>query len=356
GLSGLPLRGYHLVSEKVRRGDFVGRRFVVEVAEPHPHRRLDDVRGILTEGSLPARALERALAAFDRLAEAEAAVHGSAKGEVHFHEVGAVDSIVDIVGAALGLEHFGVDRLFCSRVRVGTGEVECAHGLIPVPAPGTTELLKGLPVLLAEGEGETTTPTGAAILAAWCEPITGGFAFRPERVGYGAGTREDTVLPNLLRITLGETGESDTADEVVSLAANLDDQSPETLAYAVDRLFEEGALDAWLTPILMKKGRPGHLLTCLAKAEDVARLETVLFRETTTFGVRRSPHARTTLARERTEVETPFGIVRVKVGTHLGATTTWSPEFEDCARLARERGVPVREVYEAAIRALPGRA
>ncbi len=353
GLAGLPLSGYGISAERVVRGAFRGTRFLVRVEEDPPHRHLSQVREILARGGLPPRVRERAERAFVRLAEAEARAHGTGPEEVHFHEVGAVDAVVDIVGAALGLEYFGVEEVRFTRIRLGTGEVECAHGRIPVPAPGTLELVRDLPVLLAEGEGETTTPTGAALLAAWGSPVGEALAFRPGPCGYGAGSREGTTLPNLLRVTLGETGGEAADDEVWELAANLDDQSPEGAAHAVERLLEEGALDAWLGPVVMKKGRPGVVLHALAPWPRVRELERTIFAETTTFGVRRSRHPRTVLARERVEVSTPYGTVRVKVGRLGGRTMSRSPEFEDCARRAREHGVPLPEVYAAALSALP---
>jgi len=284
----LPFDGYVLGSETVRRGAFTATRFTVEVEEGHAHRGLGDVRELLQRGTLPKRVLSRSIQAFESLALAEGRAHGEDPEEIHFHEVGAIDAIVDVVGAALGLEHFGVEGVFTTRIRVGTGEVECRHGLIPVPAPATIHLLDGFPVLLREGEGETATPTGAALLNAWAAPVPPDFTFTPGSTGYGAGTREDTVLPNLLRVTLGQVEGPATADSVVELRANLDDQTPEAVAYAVEALMKGGAIDVWCTPAVMKKGRPGVVLGVLAREADVARVEQILFAETTTFGVRRS--------------------------------------------------------------------
>jgi pyridinium-3,5-bisthiocarboxylic acid mononucleotide nickel chelatase len=352
GLAGLPLTGYRLSLEAVQRGAFAAHRFVVDVEDGHAHRGLKEVRRILDAGDLPDRVHSRALAAFTKLAEAEGRAHGKDPEEIHFHEVGAIDAIVDIVGAALGLEYFGVEAVVTTRVRVGTGEVECRHGWIPVPAPATLHLLEGFPMLLAEGEGETTTPTGAAMLAAWAAPVEGGFTFMPGATGYGAGSRTDTRLPNLLRITLGEISDPATTETVVELRANLDDQAPEGVAWAVERLMANGALDAWCTQVVMKKGRPGTVLSVLARESDVSRVEEVMFAETTTFGVRRATFERSVLDREYAQVETPYGGIRVKVGRRHGTVMTRSPEYEDCARVARERGVPLKEVYEAALAAL----
>lgn len=352
GLARLPVGGWEIAAEKTIRGVFAGTRFLVRAAEEDTHRHLSDVRGILAAADLPERARARAIAAFERLAAAEARAHGVTPEEIHFHEVGAIDAIVDIAGAALALEHLGVERVFTTAVRLGTGEVECRHGRIPVPAPGTVALLEGFPVVYAEGEGETTTPTGAAILAAWAEPAPPEFAFTPEWTGYGAGTRDDTPRPNLLRVTVGRIGAGETTDAVVELAANVDDQSPEMLAYAAERVLAAGALDVWISPVVMKKGRPGTVVTALAAPAEADAIEAALFRETSTFGVRRSVRTRAKLEREHLGVETPWGRVRVKVGRRDGEVLTRSPEYEDCARLARERDVPLRDVYAAALAAL----
>ncbi|MCU0724533.1 MAG: nickel pincer cofactor biosynthesis protein LarC [Planctomycetes bacterium] len=351
GLSALPLPGYAVSAEKVWRGAIRATHFSVAIDEHHPHRGLRDVREIIERGRLPARVTARALEVFKRLAEAEGKVHGVPPEEVHFHEVGAVDAIVDVVGTALALEHFGVERVLCTRIRTGTGEVECAHGRIPAPGPATLSLLTGFPLEIAEGEGETVTPTGAAILAGLSKPLGHGATFTPRACGFGAGTRDDTARPNVLRITLGEAGPGAAVDEVEEIEANLDDLSPEVTAHAAAQLLSAGALDAWLTPIAMKKGRPGTLLSVLARPVDADRLAEMVLRETSTFGVRRSRKSRTVLDRRHERVETPFGPVRVKIGLRRGEVLTRAPEYEDCARLAAEKGVPVREVYLAALRA-----
>ena len=351
----LAFDGYRLQVEQVRRGAFTATRFNVDVEDGHAHRGLKEVREVLARGDLPERVVHRVLRAFERLAVAEGRAHGKGPEEVHFHEVGAIDAIVDLVGAALGLEYFGIERVLTARVRVGTGEVECRHGRIPIPAPATIMLLEGFPILLREGEGETATPTGAAILSAWAEPIPPEFRFVPGPTGYGAGTRDDTVLPNLLRITLGEIGEEAAGDRVVELRANIDDQTAEGIAFAVEALMRNGALDVWCTPAVMKKGRPGLVLSVLAEEADIARLERTMFAETTTFGVRRSMLSRTVLTREHEAVETPFGPVRVKVGRHGDEVVTRSPEYDDCARVAAERNVPFKHVYAAALAAVSAR-
>ena len=328
-------------------------QFIVDPGEEHPHRTLADVRSIITEAGYPERVSSRAIAVFERLARTEAAAHGSTPDEVHFHEVGAVDAIVDIVGGVLALEHFDVEVVLVTRIRLGTGTTVCRHGKIPVPAPATMRLLEGFPVSFAEGDGETVTPTGASLLAALARPIDPDDGFVPGPTGFGAGTRDDTSMPNLLRITVGRLDSGAGRELVTELRANVDDQTPEALAHAAAKLLEAGALDAWVTPVLMKKGRPGHLVTALAREADVPAIEEVFFRETTTFGVRRSAATRTILDREHVTVTTPWGEVRVKVGRRHGVVVTTAPEYEDCARIAGQSGASLREVYAAALASFP---
>ena len=355
-LSALPMSGYRISAARTKRGAFAATRFVVDMDEKHPHRHLSDVRTIVTAGSLGARVVERVLGAFAGLAEAEGRVHDCPPDEIHFHEVGAVDAIVDIVGAAVGLEHFGVERVVTGPVRLGTGEVVCRHGRIPVPAPATLHLLRGFPSVYADGEGETATPTGAALLRAWAEPLPREFGFVPEATGYGAGSRDDTPLPNVLRVSIGESGPGRDARDVVEIAANLDDMAPEAVAFALERLLAAGALDAWAEPVVMKKGRAAVKVCCLCEPAEIAALERVLFEETTTLGVRRTAMTRTCLPRRHETVETQFGPVRVKVGSMAGEDVVRSPEYEDCARLAREKSVPFRTVYDAAKASRPSLA
>jgi len=299
------------------------------------------------------------------LAEAEARVHGTTAEKVHFHEVGAVDAIVDIVGVCAGLALLGVDRVVASPLPMGSGSVDAAHGRLPVPVPAVVELMKGVPIRPCEEEGELTTPTGAALAVTLAEAFGPMPAMVIEKVGYGAGAREGKRVPNVLRVLLGRAvspssssatpGQADEADVVWLLEANVDDASGETLGAATQALFEAGALDVWLTAATMKKGRPGVVLACLAPEGLVAAVEEAIFRETPTFGVRRSAVERTKLAREHATVETAFGPVRVKVGRRGGRVVTASPEYEDCRRLAAERGVAFREVYAAAMEAWRGK-
>jgi hypothetical protein len=310
---------------------------------------------------LPGRAAEWATAVFRRLAEAEARVHGTTPQEVHFHEVGAVDSIVDIVGVCAGLALLGVERVQAGPLPMGSGYIDMAHGRLPVPAPAVVELMRGVATRACDEVGELTTPTGAAILVTLAERFGPMPPMTVEAVGYGAGARQGERVPNLVRVVLGRPCEAapgqspEESDTVWLLEANLDDATGETLGAATRRLFAAGALDVWLVPVTMKKGRPGVILSCLADDAAVAEVEETIFRETTTFGVRRTRVQRSKLARELVEVATPMGAVRVKVGRRGGRVVTALPEYEDCLRVAEAAGVPFREVYEAARAAWAGR-
>jgi uncharacterized protein (TIGR00299 family) protein len=273
---------------------------------------------------------------------------------VHFHEVGALDSIADIVGAAVGLDLLGVERFTSSPVPTGTGTVKGAHGVMPVPTPGTAELLKGVPLAPSTVKAELTTPTGAAILITVVTEFTASPAMTIEAIGHGAGTRDFIEQPNILRLFLGtaaaspgrEPGESE-RDTVVVLETNLDDATPELVGYCFERLFAAGALDVFAVPVQMKKNRPGVLLSVICEGGTAGELEAVLFRETATFGVRRSTVERAKLRREPVTVQTPWGPVRAKRGWRADGFEVVTPEYEDCARVAREHGVPLREVYAA---------
>ena len=355
-LGQLPLEGYDLaVSRPIRRG-IRGTRALVRLApSAHAHgRHLADIEALIAGAALPGRAAEWSTAVFRRLADAEAKVHGTTPDRVHFHEVGAVDSIVDIVGVCAGLAILGVDRLLSSPLPMGSGTIETAHGRLPVPAPAVVELMRDFPIRPCDEPGELTTPTGAAILITLAE----GFGPIPpmviQTVGYGAGAREGERMPNMVRIFLGRPSESPQegeADSVWLLEANLDDVTGQMLGAAVDALLAAGALDAWLVSITMKKGRPGVVLSCLVDDSHLAAAEETFFRETTTFGVRRRRVERSKLIREHLEVTTPLGTVRIKVGRREGKIVTAMPEYEDCLRLAESSGVPLREVHEAALAA-----
>ncbi|HVS38734.1 MAG TPA: nickel pincer cofactor biosynthesis protein LarC [Gemmataceae bacterium] len=351
---GLPIA---LEIAKIRKGGFAATEVRVEAPEEHVHRHLPDVEEILGRGRLTDRQRTLALRIFRRLAEAEAAVHGIPLEKVHFHEVGALDSIADIAGAAVGLDLLGVERFTSRAVPTGHGMVQCAHGLMPIPAPATAELLKGVPLAASTIKSELTTPTGAAILTTVVSEWVDQPAMTVERIGCGAGRREFVEQPNLLRLFVGTaaaTADSEQTDRIWILETNLDDVPAEVIGYCFDLLFAAGALDVFSTPIQMKKNRPGVLLSVLAEEAKLPALEAILFRETETFGVRRYPALRSKLRREAATVETPWGPVRGKRGWREGGPQVFTPEYEDCARVARTHGVPLREVYAAVRRVYAG--
>ncbi len=351
-LAGLPVSGFELREETVKRGAITGTQVHVELADQHqPHRHLHHILDIIGESTLSNRVKEQSGRTFQALAEAEAAVHGSTVEGVHFHEVGAVDAIVDVVGTAVCLERLGVERLGCSPLTVGTGWVMSAHGRLPVPVPATTMLIRGVPVRQVDTGCDLLTPTGAALLVTLAEGFGPLPEMRVESVGYGAGTRELPQQPNLLRLMVGETEEGWLGDEVVVLETNLDDTSGEVLGHLSGLLMERGALDAFFVPVQMKKQRPGVLLTVLAVPEKAAELERLVFTHTGTFGLRWRRTRRHTLERSHQTVEPGLGPVRLKVGRLGEAILTVAPEYEDCARLAQKHEVPLAQVYQAALAA-----
>ncbi len=344
---GLPIT---LEVEKVKRCGFAATKATIEAADQEEYRFLPDVEAILTKGALTPRQFELTRAIFQKVAVAEATVHGMPLERVHFHEVGALDSIADIVSAAVGLDHLGVERFTSTPVPTGSGTVRCAHGLMPVPTPGTAELLKGVPLAPSTIKTELTTPTGAAILITVVSEFTATPAMTIDRVGHGAGTKDFLDQPNILRLMVGTTnpnrkveGETDT---VLVLETNLDDCTPEVIGFTLEKLLASGARDAFTVPIQMKKNRPGVLLSVICDVATAEELEAILFRETGTFGVRRTSAARTKLQREGVTVQTPWGTVKAKRGWRAGREEL-TPEYEDCARIAREHNVPLRDVYAA---------
>jgi uncharacterized protein (TIGR00299 family) protein len=347
----LPVR---MEVEKVRKGGFAATRVHIECSLEDNHRHLPEVKEILSRGTLTPRQRDLALQIFHRLAQAEATVHGRPIEEIHFHEVGALDSIVDIAGAAIGLDLLGVDRFTSGPVPTGSGTVTCAHGLMPIPAPGTAELLKGVPLRPSVVKAELTTPTGAAILTSvvheWIEQP----AMTIDRIGYGAGARDFLEQPNVLRLFVGTAAEPGLAgaerDEVWILETNLDDLPAEVIGYCYDLLLAAGAVDVFTSPVFMKKNRPGVLLTVLAPEAALPAVEELLFRETTTLGIRRYRVTRDKLHRRPCTVATPWGPVEGKLAWREGQPPAFSPEYESCARIAREHRIPLREVYAEAQR------
>lgn len=357
-LGKLPITGYELSIQRITKQGFAAMRFEVILKNdgPQPCRHLEDIREIIKSSELSPSVQRRAEAIFQRLARAEAEVHGTALDGVHFHEVGAVDAIIDIVGASWAIERLGIERVICSALPTGSGTVECQHGILPVPAPATALLLKGVPIAPSDEVGELTTPTGAAILTELADSFGPIPAMIIRHVGTGAGHREGSRRPNVLRVMLGEAIEtSDEADRITVLETNIDDTTPEILGYTIERLLNAGALDAYCLPIYMKKSRPAMQLTVLAPVDRIGDLETVIFEETSTFGIRRHEGLRSTLSRREETVETPYGPIRVKTGSRAGRLMTVSPEYEDCREAASKGGVPLRVVMAAAVNAWKSR-
>src|ERR1700683_2050338 len=324
----------------------------------HEHfdgRGLTEIREIISAAPISEGAKKTAIAIFEELGRAEAKIHNTSIAGVHFHEVGAVDAMVDTVCAAVGAEALGVDEIVCSSLNVGGGMVKCAHGTFPVPAPATVELLADAPVYSSGLQAELVTPTGAAIVKTLASRFSAFPEMKIEKSGYGAGSREFPGHPNVVRLTIGEAASSlaaKTASETVTvLEANLDDLNPQVFGYVMDRLLEEGALDAFGVPVQMKKNRPGTLLTVLCKSEDASKLTELIFAETTTLGVRRREEIRQTLARRWESVRTPWGDVRIKIASMNGTVTNYAPEYEDCRRIAAEHHVPLKQVMSGAIEA-----
>lgn len=328
---------------------------------PHSHehgRGLSEIREIIGKASISDSARKAAIAIFEALGTAEAKIHSTSIEKVHFHEVGAVDAMVDIVCASVGAEALGVHEIICSPLNVGGGSVKCAHGTFPVPAPATVELLKDAPVYSNGIQAELVTPTGAAIVKTLVTRFAAFPEMKIENSGYGAGSRDLPGIPNVVRLTLGEaqsTLASKTSSDIITvLEANLDDLNPQVFGYVMDRLLEDGALDVFGMPVQMKKNRPGTLLTVLCKPEDAGKLTHLIFTETTTLGVRRRDERRQTLARRWESVSTPWGEVRIKIASMNGTVTNSAPEYEDCRRIAAAHHVPLKTVIQEATRAYTG--
>ncbi|MEO7649963.1 MAG: nickel pincer cofactor biosynthesis protein LarC [Bryobacteraceae bacterium] len=336
--------GAALSFERVKRCGIGATKFHVHTVDTKSHRHLPHILGMIDAALLPPSVKQNASAVFQRLGEAEADVHQVPIETVHFHEVGAVDSIIDIVGACIALHLLGVEKLVCSPLNVGSGTVQTEHGLLPVPAPATAALLKGKPVFARGPAMELTTPTGAAVVATLAQDFGPMPAMTILHGGYGAGSRDFPAQPNVLRALIGEASGAQEATLITVIEANIDDMSPQVLAYAVERLLAAGALDATLQPVEMKKGRPGTLLSVLAKPEDRESLIQIVFAETSTLGLRMYQAERRVQSRRWVEVATPNGMVRMKVSGE-GA---YAPEYEDCRRLALDTGVPLKQIIAEA--------
>lgn len=368
-LAQLGVSNYEVSFKTVDRAGISATRALVVTGEEHHHRRLSDIVKIIENSALAESVKDRAVKIFTKLAVAEAKVHNEPVERVHFHEVGALDAIIDIVGACICFDILGIERFVSSALHVGSGTVEMAHGRFPVPAPAVTEILRDVPVYQTDVRGELVTPTGAAIISAVCDSFVPLPAMRIERTGYGAGGREYRNFPNVLRVYIGETeknaGSEDegrtavgdalessatgaTVERLLMLETNVDDSTPQTLGYVMDRAFELGALDCFFTGVQMKKNRPATLVSILCRQADAQKLREMLFAETTTLGVRTSEVLRHALAREVVTVETEYGKINLKVANLEDSVQRATPEYEDCRVAAKNFNVTLRQVVEAA--------
>ena len=344
----LRVDGFSIDFETVNRSNLSATYARVETAHEHNHRHLSDIRQIIEASDLPEYVKTLSIQIFTRLAEAEARVHNEPIDHVHFHEVGALDAIVDVVGAAICFDSLKIDRFVCSPLHVGSGMVQMAHGRFPIPPPAVAELLKGVPFYSTDIKGELLTPTGAAIITTVCNEYGPIPHMTSESMGYGAGTREYEEFPNVLRVLIGETDANVPSDERLwMLETNLDDASPQIIGHVMDRVLELGALDCFFTQVQMKKNRPGVLVSALCRPDQKEALMKLLFMETTTLGVRSYEVARRALQRDVVQVETQYGMIDVKVARLDGRRVNEMPEFEQCRAAAAKAGVPVKVVEDA---------
>lgn len=356
GLRKLPLQGFELTGSHVKRNSIAAVHIDVTVTrEPHYHRHLHDILGIIDSSNLPARVKERSSAIFSAIAGGEARVHDTTIEKVHFHEVGALDSIVDIVGTAICLEKFGVERVYTSPIRLGSGGfVKTQHGTMPTPTPATLEILKHYPVVLTDLPHELTTPTGAGIVKALSSGVLRSEIFKGETVGYGAGSRDFPEIPNILRVVIGEIDLPTEEDEVAVVETNIDDMNPQIYPYLLEKLLASGAHDAYLIPVIMKKGRPGMLLSVMVEQSRLDEIVHLIYLHTTTIGVRIQQIGRKKLPRRQVVVQTSFGHIKAKAVVRDGREYT-APEFEECRRVAEERGISIADVFRILEREMSGR-
>jgi uncharacterized protein (TIGR00299 family) protein len=347
----LPLDGFHIEVSTAGRMGIHGRHVHVTVADrDRPARRFRDIKSLITDSVLPDQVKRLSLKIFGRLAEVEARIHHIAKEDVHFHELGGTDAVVDIVGTALGLEWLGIDRVSASEIPVGKGFVTCRHGTLPVPAPATLGLLDGIPVYGTGVSQELVTPTGAAVVSSLCKDFGPMPRMLIRQVGYGAGTRDLEEMPNLLRIVLGEAQTRTEADSVTILETNIDDMNPEIFGYVMERLFEDGALDVIWVPVFMKKSRPGTMVQVICNETDREPLVRRILSETTATGVRHFRAERTKLPRRLKEADTSYGKVRVKEVSDPEGRIFRVPEYEDCKKIAMDKNIPFKLVYDTIVK------
>jgi pyridinium-3,5-bisthiocarboxylic acid mononucleotide nickel chelatase len=346
-LNKLNLPGWELVVQKDQRHGITGTKVTVkQTRHEHAHRHISDIEKIINDSSLDTRTKDLSLKIFLNIAKAEAKVHGISIEHVHFHEVGAVDSIIDVVGAAICFNSLNVDAVHVSTVELGGGFVLCDHGKLPVPSPATAELIKGIPVKKDGVDFEATTPTGAAILATLATDFNPDLTIRIEKTAYGIGQKENKDVPNLLRVFIGETIENTgSGHDAILLECNIDDMNPEFFEYISDRLFKAGASDVFISNIIMKKGRPGILLSVICEVESADTLKSIIFTESTSLGIRTLTFRKDTLVRKFETLPTAYGNISVKRSYYNGKEVSCKPEYEDCKRIAGEKTIPVKEVY-----------
>jgi hypothetical protein len=338
----------HLKVKKVLKGGLSATQLIVEGrGEKRHHRSLQEILKIVERSSLEAEIKERSREVFERIASVEAKIHRVAMEEVHFHELGGLDSIVDIVGAVWGIRQMGIEKIYVSRVNVGAGFVKCEHGILPVPAPATLSLMEGRPIYSSGVERELLTPTGAALLTTLGSEFGSMPVINVERIGYGAG-RDDLPHPNLLRLIIGASAPASSKERVIVVETNIDDMNPQMYDYVMERLLATEVLEIFITPILMKKNRPGHLLTVICPSEKLPTVTKFLLTETTTLGLRWHEEERAKAEREMVSLQTKYGRIRFKLARWEGKVINLSPEYEDCKRLATEKGIPLKEVFEEA--------
>jgi hypothetical protein len=346
-LNKLNVKGWELIVEKDQRHGIAGTKVTVrQTSHEHAHRHLSDIERIIDDSSLDDRIKVLSKKIFMKIAVAEAKVHGISIDRVHFHEVGAIDSIVDVIGAAICFNTLGVDGVHVSAIELGGGFVNCDHGKLPVPAPATAEIIKGMPVKQGGVGFEATTPTGAAILAALGTDFTPGLPIKIEKTGYGVGQKDNHDVPNLLRVFLGETADATArGHEALHLECNIDDMNPEFFDYIAEKLFKAGASDVFLYNIMMKKGRPGIVLNVICETGTAEVVKEIIFRESTSLGIRTFAFRKDTLVRKLEEIDTQYGKINIKRSFFKEKEVSVKPEYEDCRRIATEKGIPLKEVY-----------
>jgi len=350
-LGKLNVDGYNITCREIKMGPIRAKKFDVKVTGLQPHRNYKDIKGIISESKLDVEVKKISLDVFQIIAEAEARIHGYDIDEIHFHEVGAVDSIIDIVSTAIGVKSLGIESYYSSKIPLGSGFIDSSHGKLPVPAPATVEILKGIPVYTGIFDYEVTTPTGAAIIKTLAVKFGEIPCMEIEKAGYGAGSKVKKEIPDVLRVLKGVIKDKYRlkAEDLIVLSANIDDSTPEIIGYLQEKLLKNKVLDVWTEPIYMKKNRPAFKLCVLCNSESELEIIDIILLESTTLGIRREEVKRYSISREIKIAKLPYGEVKVKIGTHKGKEIIISPEFESCAKLAKKIGKPLKEIYQDAI-------